>query len=197
MLERMSHVHKTAITIFTVNAVVIGVTVATYVINPFNTASDDPRARILGYTPYRAPSQSMKPAMHAGDIFIVNAAALRNRDSQVGEIVAFRYPPDPSISYVKRVVATGGTTIEMRRGALYVDGQVVEEPWLPAEPIRTVVYDGMTMPLREEDINADLAPLAVPENHFFVLGDNRGNSSDSRVWGFVPRENMIGIVAED
>lgn len=159
MLERMSQGHKNAIAIFAVNAVVIGVTVATYVINPFNT--------------------------------------LRNRDPRVGEIVAFRYPPDPAISYVKRVVATGGTTVEMRKGALYVDGQVVDEPWLPAVPIRTAVYDGMTTSLREEDIHSDLAPRAVPENHFFVLGDNRGNSSDCRVWGFVPRENMIGIVAED
>ena len=197
MLARMSQGRKIAIAVAAVSAVVIGVTVATYVINPFNTASADPRARILGFTLYRSPSRSMEPAMREGDVFIVSAAALRNRDPRIGEIVVFRFPPDPAISYVKRVVATGGTTIEMRKGAVYVDGHAVDEPWLPAEPIRTAVYEGTTMPLREEDIYADLAPLAVPVNHFFVLGDNRGNSSDSRTWGFVPRENMIGIVAED
>ncbi len=139
MLERMSQGRKISIAVAAVSAVVIGVTVATYVINPFNTASDDPRARILGYTLYRAPSRSMEPALREGDVFIVSAAALRNRDPHIGEIVVFRFPPDPAVSYVKRVVATGGTTIEMRKGALYVDGQAVDEPWLPAEPTSTAV----------------------------------------------------------
>jgi signal peptidase I len=187
---------RLAIALAAVTAVV-GAVIAAYVINPFNTAGDDPRARIMGYTLYRIPSRAMEPTLRDGDIFIVSAAALRNRDPRVGEIAVFRYPPDPSISYVKRVVAKGGTTIEMRKGALYVDGEALEEPWLPAEPIRTFEMNGEVMALREEDIHTDLLPLAVPEDHFFVLGDNRGNSSDSRVWGPVPREHMIGIVAQD
>jgi signal peptidase I len=196
MLADMSENRPLAIAIAAVTAVV-GAAIAIYLINPFDTASDDPRARIIGYTLYRIPSRSMEPTLHEGAIFVVSAAALRNRDPRVGEIAVFRYPPDPAITYVKRVVATGGTTIELRKGALYVDGESVDEPWLPADPIRTFEMNGETVALREEDIHADMAPLAVPKDHFFVLGDNRGNSSDSRVWGLVRREDMIGIVAED
>src|SRR5687768_18052767 len=124
MLAEMSENRPLAIAIAAVTAVV-GVAIATYVINPFNTASDDPRARILGFTLYRAPSRSMEPAIRDGQIFLVSAIALRDRDPGFGEVVVFQYPPDPKIAYVKRVVATGGTTIEMRYGALYLDGEAV------------------------------------------------------------------------
>jgi signal peptidase I len=197
MLARMGEGRKIAIAGVVVSAAMIVAIVATYVINPFKTASEDPRARLLGFTVFRVPSRSMEPTLREGDVILVSSNALRKRDPRIGEIVVFLYPPDPAVSYVKRVVATGGMTIEMREGRLYLDGQLIEEPWLPAEPLRKTISGGSTAPLREASANSDLAPLAVPENHFFVLGDNRGNSSDSRVWGFVPREKLIGIAVED
>jgi signal peptidase I len=197
MLGGMSHDRKSKIAIVAVNAVFVSAMVAMYVLNPFNTASDDPRARILGFTVYRVPSRSMEPTIRDGQILFVSAIALRNRDPAFGEVVVFRYPPDPEIAYLKRVVAHGGTTIEMRHGALHVGGEAVDEPWLPPEPIRTVEMEGRTIALREHEIYPDFAPLVVPPGHFFVLGDNRGNSEDSRAWGFVPRENMIGVWASD
>lgn len=193
----MSRQRSPWIAIAAVGAVIIGATVATYFINPFNTASEEPSARLVGYTPYRVPGVSMEPTLRAGKSFIVKTAALRNRDPAVGEIVVFQYPPNPRIHFVSRVVAVGGTTLELRKGELFIDGDHVAQPWLPAEPIRTFEVDGAVMPLREADIFPDLAPLAIPNDHFFVMGDNRGNAEDSRVWGFVPRANMIGIHSAD
>ena len=91
----------------------------------------------------------------------------------------FQYPPDPTVAYLKRVVAVGGSVVELRDNALYVDGILVEEPYLDPD-------------LRATDNYRDMAPYEVPVGNFFVLGDNRGNSADSRVWGPVPRELLIG-----
>jgi signal peptidase I len=173
--------------------VVFAAPLAMYFLNPFNTASEDPRARIFGYLVFRAPSRNMEPTIHEGDTFLVNVATLRTRDPAVGEIIVFQFPPRPEVLYVKRVVATGGTTIEMRKGVIWLDGSKLEEPWLPREPITRTSMNGHQIELRPEDIYYDLPPTPVPEGHFFVLGDNRGNSSDSRHWGLVPRDMIIGV----
>jgi signal peptidase I len=196
MLAEMSQDRTSKIAIAVVGAVVLAAMVGMYLINPFNTASDDPRARILGFTIYRAPSQSMEPTIRQDSIFVISAIALRGRDPRVGEVVAYRYPPNPRVHYVSRIIAIGGTTVELRKGELYIDGEHIEQPWLPATPIRTTGFKDRVIPLREADIHPDLPPLAVPGGRFFVLGDNRGNSEDSRVWGFEPRENMIGILVD-
>jgi signal peptidase I len=189
MLGRVER-RKTA---WAIVGLVVAIPAAMYVLNPFNTPSKDPRARILGFTVYRVPARSMEPTLKEGDIFVVNVAALRNRDPAVGEIIVFEFPPNPEVSFVKRVVASGGSTLEMRKGVIYVDGKILPEPWLPAQPLTETEYNGEIVRFRPEDIHADLAPTLVPPRHFFVLGDNRGNSSDSRAWGFVPRENVIGV----
>lgn len=173
-------------------ALLVIAALAMYVLNPFHAATRDPRARILGVLPFRAPSRSMEPTVPEGTIFLANLAALRNRDPRVGEIIVFRYPPRPEVMYVKRVVATGGMTLEMRKGVIYLDGKRLDEPWLPAQPVTEIEFDGRRIPVRPEDLHSDLAPLFVPERHFFVLGDSRGNSEDSRVWGFVPRDLVVG-----
>jgi len=153
---------------------------AIYVINPFHARSAEIHERVLGIGFYRQASLSMEPAMHRGQLFIVNVAELRARDPRAGEIIAFRFPMDPGVKYIKRVVATGGSTVEMRAGALYVDGKRVDEPYL-ANPL----------PVRDQ--NDTFGPIDVPPGHFFVLGDNRGNSMDSRMWGTVPSEDVIGV----
>jgi len=172
---------------------VFGIAVlAMYVINPYHVADADPRPRVLGFTAYRVPSMSMEPTLPDGSVFLVNLMTLRNRDPVVGEIIVFRYPPRPEIKYVKRVIATGGMTVAMRHGAVYLDGERLAEPYLPAQPITEMDYHGERRPLRAEDIYFDMAPVRVPEHHFFLLGDNRGNSEDSRYYGFVPRELVVG-----
>ncbi|HZI57621.1 MAG TPA: signal peptidase I [Verrucomicrobiae bacterium] len=96
-----------------------------------------------------------------------------------GDIVVFRYPKDPSETFLKRVTAVGGDSLEIHNGALYVNSLPVKEPYAVH---RTPVHS----PLES------WGPIVVPEGRLFVMGDNRDNSSDSRDWGFVPVSNVIG-----
>lgn len=96
-----------------------------------------------------------------------------------GDIVVFRYPKDPSETFLKRVTATGGDRLEIRDGVLYVNSEPVQEPY-------AVHHAPVHSP--EES----WGPTVVPQGKLFVMGDNRDNSSDSRDWGFVPVQNVIG-----
>ena len=96
-----------------------------------------------------------------------------------GEIVVFRYPKDPSQTYLKRVAAVGGDLVEIRNGTLFVNADPVHESY--------VVHYNPAHSRHEQ-----LGPLVVPAGELFVMGDNRDNSSDSREWGFVPVSNVIG-----
>jgi signal peptidase I len=173
-------------------ALVVIAALAMYAINPFHVASLDPRARIIGLLPFRMPSRSMEPTVKEGDIFLASAFSLRNRDPRVGEIVVFRWPVKPDVMFVQRVIAVGGMTIEMRHGVVFLDGKRLPEPWLPQTPITEVEVQGRLVPVSLDDLYTDLSPTRVPEGQFFVLGDSRGNSNDSRHWGFVPRELVVG-----
>jgi signal peptidase I len=96
-----------------------------------------------------------------------------------GDIIVFRYPKDPSETFLKRVTAMGGDRLEIRDGVLYVNSQPVQEP-----------YAVHHAPVHSPD--ESWGPTVVPEGKLFVMGDNRDNSSDSRDWGFVPVSNVIG-----
>jgi signal peptidase I len=96
-----------------------------------------------------------------------------------GDIIVFRYPKDPSETFLKRVTALGGDQLEIRHGMLYVNSQPVQEP-----------YAVHHLPVHSPD--ESWGPTVVPEGKLFVMGDNRDNSSDSRDWGFVPMDNVIG-----
>ena len=93
-----------------------------------------------------------------------------------GDVIVFRYPQDPSRDFVKRVIALPGETISMDRGRVSIDGEALEEPYLA-----------------ELDFSS-LPPTLVPPHSYFVMGDNRNGSSDSRHWGMVPLENIVGKV---
>jgi signal peptidase I len=152
-----------------------------YITNPFHTDSWDPRIRVCGFTIFRAPSRSMEPTIPENSIFLVSAWAYIRSEPRAGDIVVFKYPPDPTVAYVKRIIAIGGSTVEIADGVVLVDGQPLSQRYV-AKDASTSTYSRFMRRVR------------VPPKSYFVMGDNRDNSTDSRSWGFLPRDHIIGEV---
>jgi signal peptidase I len=121
----------------------------------------------------RVESISMEPTLYPGDFILVDRVSYHFSLPKIGDIVVFRYPPDPSQRFIKRVIGLPGDEIMVANGKVSVNGQVLDEPYTKSNPI----YTGNWI---------------VPNNSIFVLGDNRNRSDDSHVWGMVPLENLIG-----
>lgn len=147
--------------------------------------------------PYRIPSSSMEPTLHCAapgigcrssfsDRVLANRFIYHFQDPERGDVIVFETPPEASRcefglggeTFVKRVVGMPGEMIRGRSGRIYIDGEELEEPYLD---------DGVA----EE---RSFPEQTVPDGHYFMLGDNRDQSCDSRDWGPVPRENLIGEV---
>lgn len=173
--------------------------------------------RAFVFEPFRIPSRSMVPTLLVGDFVLVNKFSYGLRapvfhtefldlgEPERGDIIVFRYPPDPTKDYIKRVIGLPGDRIAYRDEHLYLNGERV--------PLaERAVYDGP-----DADANARMlrfieqlpggadhpvlqvvgrqgpdVSVTVPEGHYFVMGDNRDNSADSRVWGFVPEDHLVG-----
>jgi signal peptidase I len=160
----------------------LGIAVGMYVLNPLRTASSDPRIRVSGYMLAAGYlNRSMEPTIHLNDTLVVSAWPYRDADPAPGDVVVFQYPRDMAVADVKRVIATGGSTLEIRDGVPFVDGKRVDEPYV--DPRNNV-----------NALSQSTYSFRVPVNAFFVMGDNRDNSDDSRSWGFVPRTHIIGKV---
>lgn len=167
--------------------------------------------------PFKIPSASMMPTLIAGDFILVNKfiyglrvpilnnTFLEIRHPQRGEVFVFHYPKDPSIDYIKRVVGVPGDKIAYRDKQLYINGKKLDVNY--ADDYQ-YVGSGLSMVvtkryqeqlgehkhdilLEEEKPSLD-GEVEVPPGHYFAMGDNRDNSNDSRFWGFVPEENLVG-----
>jgi signal peptidase I len=122
----------------------------------------------------RVESISMQPNLYAGDFVLVNKIAYRIGEPKTGDIIVFRYPPDPTQTpYIKRVIGLPGDQVQITDGKVYVNGHQLIEPYLSTTTNRGGEW-------------------SVPQESLFVMGDNRNNSSDSRAWGMVPMGNVIG-----
>ena len=199
--------------------------------------------RTFVFEPFRIPSDSMMPTLLAGDFIVVNKFAyglrlpvintriVANEDPQRGDVIVFRFPPDPAINYIKRLVGLPGDHVKIQGDQIYINGQVA--PWQDLGGYSDGCYQGMqwsretlgehqhetlschtlgdlaTAPLPSCNRNmdrgyvcladppggpdrGDIIEIEVPAGHYFMIGDNRDNSADSRYFGFVPEANLIG-----
>jgi signal peptidase I len=132
----------------------------------------------FGFQVARVEGMSMSPTLEDQDRLIVNKLAYRIGEPHHGDIVMLYYPIDPNKSFVKRVIAEEGDTVRIVDGHVYVNEALMPDDFIPD------VY-------RAHD---DWGPQVIPEGYYFVMGDHRNNSSDSRHWGFVPKRYIIGKV---
>lgn len=126
---------------------------------------------------------SMEPTLHNGELILVDKWSYLFHAPQRGDVIVFIAPPQPSQDYVKRIVALPGDTITIDDTVVFVDGVKLNETY--------VAPQNQGNPYAYKTIHN----LIVPSNDYFVMGDNRAGSSDSRNWGFVPRANIIGQAA--
>ena len=143
---------------------------------------------------FKIPSGSMKPTLIERDRLMVNKLRYGPRipftkykrlpgltKPKRGDVIVFVYPMDPSRDFIKRLIALEGEDVEIKEGDIYINGELVEDSVIK----NIFYYNGIKYGQEGEK-------FTVPEGHVFVLGDNSSSSSDGRVWGFVPYENIIG-----
>ena len=148
---------------------------------------------------FKIPSGSMEPGLLVGDHLIVNKmefapaatsferAIMPGRPIQRGDVIVFKYPQEPERDFIKRVIGLPGDTVELRRKKVFINGNPIEEPYAHfLEPAST---DGMP---RTDDRREEYGPVSVPPHQYFMMGDNRDNSEDSRYWGFMPEWYVKG-----
>ncbi|OJU50323.1 MAG: signal peptidase I [Mesorhizobium sp. 61-13] len=183
--------------------------------------------RTLLFQPFSIPSGSMRPTLLEGDYLFVTKWAygysryslpfspdlfsgrIWGGEPERGDVVVFKFPPNPSIDYIKRVIGLPGDKIQMKGGQLFINdvavprekvGQIdnvdITEVARPVDVYRETLPNGVsydTLDLTQNGIGDDTQVFEVPADHYFMMGDNRDNSSDSRFTvGFVPNENLVG-----
>ncbi len=171
------------------------------------------------FEPFKIPSGSMIPTLLIGDFIVVNKFSyglrlpvlnskfLETGEPKRGDVVVFRYPMDPSVNFIKRVIGLPGDTVTYRDKELFVNGEPVERaggaPYLSGDvkcstPRSDAVRYREDLGIRRHDIlihetiRGRNGQWVVPEGHYFMVGDNRDRSNDSREWGFVPEANLVG-----
>jgi signal peptidase I len=132
----------------------------------------------FGFQVARVEGQSMAPTLQDQDRLIVNKAVYKLTSPRRGDIVMLYYPVNPDKSFVKRVIAEEGDTVKITDGRVFVNDLPLDDSYVPPE-------------YRSHD---DWGPQVIPDGYYFVMGDHRNNSSDSRHWGMVPKRYIIGRV---
>ena len=166
--------------------------------------------------PFKIPSGSMMPTLLAGDFILVskfsygirvpilNYTMIEVDKPNRGDVFVFHYPPKPSIDYIKRVVGLPGDVIEYKSKTLYINDKKIEQTFVDKYPyVMNEIHHIEAKEFKEalgnvnhsiliHDLPGENFKFEVPQGHYLAFGDNRDNSADSRVWGFVPEHNLVG-----
>jgi len=137
--------------------------------------------RIFIAEPRYIPSDSMYPTLTQGDRLVIEKVSYYFKTPQKGDIIVFEPPLQLQMlgynkdqAFIKRVIGTSGQKVEIKEGKVYINDQPLRENYIAEKP------------------NYELEPIIIPEHFLFVMGDNRNNSNDSHIWGFLPEKNVIG-----
>ncbi|MBI4743570.1 MAG: signal peptidase I [Actinobacteria bacterium] len=125
--------------------------------------------------PFFIPSGSMEPTLYAGDHILVNKFMYYFTKPKTKDVVVFVYPIDDKKDFIKRVIGAGGDEVLVDGGKVFVNGEALDEPYIP----------------EKKDVS-NYGPKEIPKGKLFVMGDNRTSSFDSRFWGFVPENKILG-----
>jgi signal peptidase I len=153
--------------------------------------------------PMTVPTPSMEPTILVGDRLLIDKFSFRNgyrpgvplapqREIRRGDIVVFKFPNNPEVLYVKRAIGLPGEEMEIRGGTVYINGSPLDEPYKVHRD--SGLDDGQILPhgLSRSDRRNNTNPIKIPDDSYFVMGDNRDDSADSRYFGFLPRSHIVG-----
>jgi len=147
--------------------------------NPYNTAADTFRGRVLGFELFRIPSHSMQPTLLPGDYIYVSTSAYRDEKPQINDVITFLYPKDRSINYIKRLIGRPGDRVNIKNFEVYVNGKAIQQPYIDSR-------------LAKKPFSRYMQEIIIPKNKLFVMGDNRDNSNDGRFFGLINQSDIIG-----
>lgn len=174
--------------------------------------------RAFLFEPFRIPSGSLEPTLSIGDFILVNkyhyGVRLPVSHTEIfplhkperGDIIVFRWPPNPSVDFIKRVIGVPGDRISYIDKTLYINGEKIPQEFIENTTNRDDTGDIWDVVEKKENLlgvthsiyqnksrsNDDFQDVVVPPGMFFAMGDNRDDSGDSRIWGFVPEQNIVG-----
>ena len=166
-------------------AVILALFIRTFVVQAFKIPTGSMEETLLIGDHLLVNKFVFGPAPTAAERALLPIGTIKRRD-----ILVFKYPEEPDRDFIKRVIGLPGETVELREKKVYINGTALDEPYVhfltaPAGP--SEFHEVTSFDVRER-----FGPVTVPADHYFMMGDNRDNSQDSRYWGFLPRENIKG-----
>jgi signal peptidase I len=166
-------------------AVILALFIRTFVVQAFKIPTGSMENNLLIGDHLLVNKFVFGPTAWAIDRALLPIGTIRRRD-----VIVFKYPEEPDRDFIKRVIGLPGETLEVREKKVYINGSALDEPY--AHYLAPAADESQYHEITSSDVRERYGPVTVPPDHYFMMGDNRDNSQDSRYWGFLPRENVKG-----